>query len=78
MAFLLNSQAQGVSGKNWAIYPNTTARGPWGAGPMQLHRLKAGPALDQRVLCSDCCNKNVLCLAHVVFSYFVLHSSKIP
>jgi len=34
--------------------------------------------LDQRVLCSDCCKKNLLCLARVVLSYFVLHSSKIP
>ena len=41
MAVLLNSQAQGVSGKNEHSYPNTTAR-----GRMQLHRLhrlKAGP-----------------------------------
>jgi len=38
MAFLLNSQAQGASGKMNIIYPNTMAR-----GPMQLHRLKAGP-----------------------------------
>jgi len=35
--------------------------------------------LDQRVLCGDCCKKyRLLCLAQVVFSYFVLHSSKIP
>ena len=37
--------------------------------------------LHQRVLCSDCFKKNVLCLAQVVFSYFVLHRhnrSKIP
>jgi len=56
MAFLLNSQAQGVSGKN--EQPTQT---PWrGAsearGPMQLHRLhrlKAGPdrnAIKRRVL----------------------------
>jgi len=40
-------------------------------------RPEVGLPLDQRVLCSGCC-KNVLCLAQVVFSYFVLHSSKIP
>jgi len=35
--------------------------------------------LDQRVLYSDCCKKcRLLCLAQAVFSYFVLHSSKIP
>jgi len=35
--------------------------------------------LDQRILCSDCCKKCRLpCLAQVVFSYFVLHSSKVP
>jgi len=35
--------------------------------------------LDQRVLCSDCCKKcGLLGLAQVIFSYFVLHSSKIP
>jgi len=44
MAFLLNSQAQGVSGKN-----QQSSQPPWGGapearGPMQLHRLKAGPA----------------------------------
>ena len=34
--------------------------------------------LDQHVLCSDCCKKSkLLRLAQVVFSYFVLHSSKI-
>jgi len=33
---------------------------------------------DQRILCSDCCEKNVLWLAQVVFSYFVLHRNKIP
>jgi len=43
MAFLLNSQAQVVSGKN-----EQSTQTPWrGAaearGPMQLHRLKAGP-----------------------------------
>jgi len=37
MAFLLNSQAQGVSGKMNQL-PKHHAR-----GPMQLHRLKAGP-----------------------------------
>jgi len=35
--------------------------------------------LDQRILCSGCCKKcRLLCLAEVVFSYFILHSSKIP
>jgi len=34
--------------------------------------------LDQRVLCKNCCKKNVLGLAQVIFSYFVRHSSKIP
>ena len=33
--------------------------------------------LDQRVLCSDCCIKYIVFLRQVVFSYFVLHSSKI-
>ena len=34
-------------------------------------------SLDQRVLCGDCCEKTVLWLAQVVFSYFVLHKSRI-
>jgi len=35
--------------------------------------------LDQRVLCSDCYKKcRLLCLAQVVFSHFILHSSKMP
>ena len=35
--------------------------------------------LDQCILCSDCCKKcKLLCLVQVVFSYFVLYSSKIP
>ena len=33
--------------------------------------------LDQRVLCSDCRKKSSMSRP-VVFSYFVLHSSKIP
>jgi len=47
MAFLLNSQAQGVSGKMNNL-PKHHGAGPQEArGPMQLHRLhrlKAGPA----------------------------------
>ena len=35
--------------------------------------------LDQRILCCYCCKKRkLLCLAQVVFSYFVLHTNKIP
>jgi len=35
--------------------------------------------LDQRISYSGCCKKcRLLCLAQVVFSYFVLHSSNIP
>jgi len=37
--------------------------------------------LDQLVLCSDydyCKKMYYVCLAQVVFSYFILHSSKIP
>jgi len=42
-------------------------------------RLDVRLPLDQRVLCSDCCKKcRLLCLAQVVFSYLILHSSKIP
>jgi len=33
---------------------------------------------DQSILCSDCWNKCTICLAQIVFSYFVLHSSKMP
>ena len=42
-------------------------------------RLEVRLPLDQRVLCSDCCKKcRLLCLTQVVFSYLILHSSKIP
>ena len=36
--------------------------------------------LDQRILCSGCCEKIYygLWLAQIFFSYFVLHRSKIP
>jgi len=35
--------------------------------------------LDQRILGSDCCKKcKLLCLAQLVFSYLVPHSSNIP
>jgi len=48
MAFLLNSEAQGVSGKMNSLQKHDGA-GPLEArGPMQLHplhRLKAGPGL---------------------------------
>jgi len=42
-------------------------------------RPEVGLPLDQRVLCSDCCkNVGYYVYTQVVFSYFVLHSSKIP
>jgi len=47
MSFLLNSQAQGVSGKNEQSTQTSWRGAPEGRGPMQLHRLhrlKAGPA----------------------------------
>jgi len=34
--------------------------------------------LDQRILCSNCCKKRKLLCLSQVFSYFVLHSNKIP
>jgi len=46
MAFLLNSQAQGVSGKMNNLPKHRGAGPPVVRGPMQLHRLhrrKAGP-----------------------------------
>jgi len=43
MAFLLNSQAQGVSGKMNNLPKHHGAGLPEALGPMQLHRLKAGP-----------------------------------
>jgi len=49
MAFLLNSQAQGVSGKMNSLFKHHGAGPPEVRGPMQLHRLhrlKAGPACD--------------------------------
>jgi len=52
------------------------------SGPAYMHsciRLEVRFPFDQRILCSDCCKKCRLpCLAQVVFSHFVLHSSKIP
>jgi len=47
MAFLLNSQAQRVSGKNEQSTQTPWRGAPQARGPMQLrrlHRLKAGPA----------------------------------
>jgi len=47
MAFLLNSQAQGVSGRNDQSTQSPWRRAPKARVPMQLHRLhqlKAGPA----------------------------------
>jgi len=49
MAFLLNSQPQGVSGKNEQSTQIPWRGAPEARGPMQLHRLhrlKAGPALS--------------------------------
>jgi len=49
MAFLLNSPAQGVSGKMNNL-PKHHSAGPLEArGPMQLHRLKAGPGEHRRL-----------------------------
>jgi len=42
MAFLLNYQAQGVSGKNEKSTQTPWRGAPEARGPMQLHRLKAG------------------------------------
>jgi len=42
MAFLLDSQAQGVSGKMNNLPKHHGARLPEERGPIQLHRLKAG------------------------------------
>jgi len=44
MAFLLNSHAQGVSGKNEKSIQTPWRGAPEAQGPMQLHRVKAGPA----------------------------------
>jgi len=57
MAFLPNSQAQGVSGKMNNL-PNDHGAGPWSEvrGPMQLHRLhrlKAGSACNLIEFCTD-------------------------
>jgi len=43
MAFLLNPQAQGASGKNEPFTQTPWREAPEAQGPMQLHRLKAGP-----------------------------------
>jgi len=43
MAFLLNSQAQGASGKNEQSTQTPCRGAPEARGPMQLHRLKASP-----------------------------------
>jgi len=51
MAFLLNSQAQGVFGKNEQSTQMPWHRAPEARGPMQLHRLhrlKASPAHEHR------------------------------
>jgi len=53
MAFLLNSQAQGVSGNNEQSTLTPWRGAPEARGPMQLHRLhrlKAGPAYAQNIL----------------------------
>jgi len=42
MAFLLNSQSQGASGKMNNLPKHHGAGTPEARGPMQLHRLKAG------------------------------------
>jgi len=43
MSFLLNSQAQGVSGKMNNLPKHHGTGPPKARGPMQLHPLKAGP-----------------------------------
>jgi len=51
MAFLLSSQAQGVSGKNEQSTQTPWRGAPEARGPMQLHRLhrlKAGPACHKK------------------------------
>ena len=46
MAFLLNRQAQGVSGKNEESTQTPWRGAPEARGPIQLHRCKAGPDRD--------------------------------
>ena len=41
--FVLNSQAQGASGKNEQSTQTPWPGAPEARGPMQLHRFKAGP-----------------------------------
>jgi len=51
MAFLLNSQVQGVSGKNEQSTQTPWRGAPEARGPMQLHRLhrlKACPVCSNR------------------------------
>jgi len=49
MAFLLNSQTQGVSGKTEQSTQTPWRGAPKERGPMQLHRLKAGPGADHSI-----------------------------
>ena len=51
MAFLLNSQAQGVSDKNEPSTQTPSRGAPEARGPTQLHRLhrlKAGPGCEEK------------------------------
>jgi len=51
MAFLLNSKAQGVSGRNEQSTQTPWRAAPEARGPMQLHqlhRLEAGPEREHR------------------------------
>ena len=48
MGFLLNSQAQGVSGKTEQSPPTPWRGAPEARGPMQLHRLKVSASSCMR------------------------------
>jgi len=52
MAFLLNSQAQGVSGKNEQSTQTPCCGAPEARGPMPLHRRKAGPDCRNYYACA--------------------------
>jgi len=63
MAFLLNSQAQGVSGKNEQSTQTPWRGAPEARGPMQLHRLhrlKAGPGYDAELARKPACFTQII------------------
>jgi len=76
MAFLLNSQAQGVSGKKNNLPKHHGVGPPEARGPMQLHRLKAGHGYIAVLIVTNKYLERTLLLLNSVYGRGLKHAAR--